>query len=168
MGLAFHETGKYVSDRHVVAKNAGMLTAGQVAARLRKMGLAIKAKELKDFADEWHHSGFYKAKNGSTMGRTYFFYADTDIAKLKEQIEAKRAAGNRTAYVFKVKFERQTGYRGRKRWQPLAHFEAIEIPADDFCPNEISPEDYKKFSRCEGNCLEPYESFTDFKCRMES
>lgn len=74
MGLSYAYTGKYTSDRHEAALRNGKLTAGQMAKKLSKeLGRKIYANDIKEYADEWHHSGFYKGRNGRTMGRTYFF-----------------------------------------------------------------------------------------------
>lgn len=83
MALSFNETGKYTSERHELAKQSGKLTAGEAAKILKKKGLTISAKEtveafklLTGSEPEWHHAGFYKGANGSTMGRTFFFTYD--------------------------------------------------------------------------------------------
>ena len=74
MALAFQTTGKYVSERHEIAKQKGLITAGQAAAIIsRKTGTKISASEIRPFADEWHHSGFYAGK----MGKTWFFRSST-------------------------------------------------------------------------------------------
>jgi hypothetical protein len=87
-GLAVNITGKYVSNRHAIAKESGKLTAGEAAKILSKiLNIKISAKELvagykliNGCEPEWHHAGFYKGNHGSTMGRTFFF--------TNEQIEA--------------------------------------------------------------------------------
>lgn len=74
MGLAFESTGKYVSERHKAARQRGLYTAGEAAAKIRKIsGAQVSAKDIRPFADEWHHSGFYAGK----MGKTWFFREDT-------------------------------------------------------------------------------------------
>jgi len=168
--LAYEETGKYVSERHAQAKAKGKLTAGQVAKILRKRGLQIKAKELKRYANEWHHSGFYKDSSGLKMGRTYFFPADIDFDILIERIENDRIIGeqideekNRTAYIFKVGFRK--GY-GRRKWIPIAKFITKVVPENGMIPDEISLEDYEALKRFEGEELEPYETFAHFRERM--
>jgi len=74
MALAFEKTGKYVSERHESAKKRGLLTAGAAAAKIRKAtGSQVSAKQIRQYADEWHHSGFY----GGKMGKTWFFFPET-------------------------------------------------------------------------------------------
>jgi DNA-binding transcriptional regulator YdaS (Cro superfamily) len=74
MALAFEQTGKYVSEQHESARRRGLLTAGEVAAKIRKAtGRQVSAKDLRPYADEWHHSGFYAGK----MGKTWFFRPNT-------------------------------------------------------------------------------------------
>lgn len=119
--MALANNGKVVSERHAEASNHGMLTAGQVAQILRrKFKIKIKAKDLRDFADEWHHSGFYKGSAGSTMGRTYFFRPDVDLKSLAARIEEIQAEEAEIAnepdidrYYFEVKFRKEYGQRGR-------------------------------------------------------
>jgi len=56
----------------------GLLTAGEVAKRLRKItGTKITAKELRRFADERHR-------------RTYCFRPETNLRKLAGQVIARR------------------------------------------------------------------------------
>jgi len=167
--LAYEETGKYVSERHAEAGAAGMLTAGEVAKLLNqqfKPFPKVTARELKPLADEWHHSGFYKSSQGSTMGRTYFFSPDINLAELYEQLcdARKEAEGpKRKAYIFATGWRK--GY-GRRKWFPLAKFAVIEVGENDMIADEISPEDYELLKGFEGEELEAYESFTDFKGRM--
>ena len=77
--MALSETGT-TSERHAAARaDASKITAGELAAAMRKRGLAVKAAELKEHASEWHHAG-WRPTGG--MGRCYFFpghYA-SDIA----------------------------------------------------------------------------------------
>jgi hypothetical protein len=160
--------GKVVSERHAEAAANGLLTAGQMAKKIKRvLGVKVLAKELKPYADEWHHSGFYKGGNGSTMGRTYFFKPDVNLERLYESVCNDRAElekPQRTVYQFGVKFRK--GY-GRRKWIPLAHFEVLEIPADQAgISDEVSPEDYELLKKFEGEELEPYESFYHFKERM--
>jgi len=92
-GLA--NNGKYVSARHQEAKKTGMLTAGEFAKLLtKKFFIKISADEIKDWATEWHHSGFYRAngRGKKIMGRTFFF--DPEEAEAAEY------------YLFKVLAER--------------------------------------------------------------
>jgi hypothetical protein len=79
--LANHEglTSKCVSVAHFEASKS-KVTAGALAARLRKKGIQITAKFLIQesplilgYYPEWHHSGFYKTRSGQKMGKTYFF-----------------------------------------------------------------------------------------------
>lgn len=178
--LAYEETGKYVSERHAVARSEGKLTAGEMAKKLNnqfKIEPKIKATELKLFATEWHHSGFYKGGGGSTMGRTYFFNPDCNLNVLLSQIQAARLEeANRSIeadvvrYFFMPRFERQTGRYGKVRWQPLADITAVTCkPSDSFNAKaiEISRDDYELLKSYDGYELEPYETFTHFKTRME-
>lgn len=90
MALAIHKglSNKHVSERHYYASQKKS-TIGEVAAKFRKQGDKIYAKELlalyKDHygkEPEWHHSGFYKVQGGKTMGRT-FFLSDNEIEEIK-------------------------------------------------------------------------------------
>ena len=70
---------KYVSERHAIACQS-KLTAGQAAKILKNKGCDISAKSIVEAFEllfnskpEWHHSGFFKGKTGSKMGKTYFF-----------------------------------------------------------------------------------------------
>ncbi len=170
MALAIEQIGKYVSERHAEASANGLLTAGEVAKKLRKMsGEKITAAELKPFADEWHHGGFYKGGSGSTMGRTYFFYPDTNLTELAHKVLAERAEPIVTRYFFSAGFERQIGRDGRKRWQPVAKFEALDCKTDDYYPKKIAitQQDFESLKEFEGRELEPYESFSHFKERVQ-
>ena len=90
--LAYEQTGKYVSERHADASAEGKLTSGKIAGMLsKKFGEKITAKEVKPFAGEWHHSGFYQGNRGSTMGRTYFFPPNTDLEELYKKVCEARA-----------------------------------------------------------------------------
>lgn len=168
---------KYVSERHAEAKAAGKLTAGQVAAKLNrkfKPAVKIKAKELKPFANEWHHSGFYKgSSSGSTMGRTYFFDAATNLDQLYKlvcdaRIEAAKAAAEPEVerFWFVTGFERVVINRfGKLGYKPIAEFcHQSTTPKKG---TEISREDYLAMQQFAGERLEAYESFTHFKERME-
>jgi hypothetical protein len=78
---------KVVSERHFIASQT-KYTAGEVAKLISKTlklkgNLKASAKEvisafklLRGREPEWHHSGFYKGKSGSIMGRTFFFCQD--------------------------------------------------------------------------------------------
>ena len=91
MGLS---TSGTVSERHAAARqDASKVTAGQLAARMRRAGMPVTAAELRRWAPEWHHSGWIPgpARGGSRMGRTYFFPIDTDIEKLYANVLAERA-----------------------------------------------------------------------------
>ena len=179
--LAYEETGKYVSERHAEAKAEGKLTAGQVARILRNRDVKITAKELKRYATEWHHSGFYKGSNGSTMGRTYFFPVDTDFDALVKKINEARMEESLIArepdverYFFCTEFEiRYDGgrSRSRKRYQPIASFVAVQMKPSQLWPDfknncEMIKDDYELLKQFEGEDLEPYETFRHFKERM--
>lgn len=169
--LSYNETGKYTSERHQAAIESGKLTAGEMAARLSKIyGEKITAKELKPLAPEWHHSGFYKPANGrSTMGRTYFFGADADPAGLIEQVLAARIAEPVVAqdkYYFVVGFERvRINSFGKLGYKPVARFEvAKDTPKNG---TEITAEEFENARQYAGQRLEAYETFRQFKMRME-
>ena len=82
MGLSFERTGIYTSEGHENAKRRGMKTAGEAAKIISKRtGKKVGAKDIRKWADEWHHSGFYKGK----MGKTWFFN-ESKIEYLVEQI----------------------------------------------------------------------------------
>ena len=175
--MALAQNGKVVSERHAEAKDRGLLTAGQIAQKLRrKYKIKVKAKDLNDFADEWHHSGFYKSSNGSTMGRTYFFQPDIDLDQLAKRLaeiqqEEETIAGEADVerYYFEVKFRKEYGYRGRKYWQPYADFDTILLKLSAPMPGknriEISREDYELMKQFDGCDLEAYESFASLKRR---
>jgi hypothetical protein len=72
-------SNKYVSERHHFASKNKM-TAGEASKLLKKQKINYSAKDIikafkiiKGFEPEWHHAGFYKNNNKSTMGRTFFF-----------------------------------------------------------------------------------------------
>jgi hypothetical protein len=91
MGLADSGT---VSERQAAAQaDDRKITAGELAAKMRRAGLNVTAKELKPLALEWHHSGWIPGRkyDGSRMGRTYFFPVDTDIDKLYKDVLDARA-----------------------------------------------------------------------------
>ena len=174
--LAYEETGKYISERHAEAASEGKLTAGRIAEIMNRQFDAnpkIAAKELKPFAAEWHHGGFYKGNRGSTMGRTYFFAADTNLEELYKKVMAARdeaatiaAEPTVTRYFFAVNFLRICN--PQKHYIPQAHFEIIECKSSDCFAKktEISKEDYEICKGFEGRDLEAYESFRNFKERM--
>jgi hypothetical protein len=83
MALSINESGLHTSARHFQAKNDGKFTAGDLATILKKeLKVKVKASDLKYFANEWHHSGFYGAKGKKTMGKTYFFTED-EVSEIK-------------------------------------------------------------------------------------
>ena len=175
--LAHEETGKYVSERHAEATAEGKVTAGQMAQKLSRVaGFKIAAKELKEFAAEWHHSGFYRGGNGQTMGRTYFFDPDCDLQQLLAKVMANRDAEEQreaepivTRYFFGAGFVKRYGGRfGKKRWQPVAQFEAKPCRQSDYFAKltEITKADYDLLHHTAGSDLESYESFAAFKQRI--
>ena len=171
------DNGKCVSERHAEAEEHGMMTAGQVAQELRrKFELKVKAGDLKEFADEWHHSGFYKCSNGSMMGRTYFFAADTNLQELASKIENIQTDRAEVAkepdierYYFEVKFRKEYGRYGRKHWQPYAAFGSITLkPSESMTGKkrmEINQLDYELMKAYDGCDLEAYETFGELKKR---
>jgi hypothetical protein len=178
MALSVEYTGKYTSERHQAAIESGKLTAGQVAKLINKQFKTdIKATELKQFATEWHHSGFYKGASGSTMGRTYFFTIEgpADIERLYNKAIAARQEAARlaeepdeTVYYFMTGFE-----KAGKRWQPIAQFgiaaikkSQIESFFRDRKKIEMTKEEYELLKQYAGRCLESYETYTHFKNRM--
>lgn len=125
-------TSKCVSERHYHA-SFQKLTAGAAAARLRKKGVQIKAKELVESfklltgrEPEWHHSGFYKKNGRSTMGRTFFFSIEeineiydrwNEISSLREAEKDRIDALEKLTvkgfyYIWSFDY---SGPRGRKR-----------------------------------------------------
>lgn len=177
------QNGKVVSERHAEAKDSGMLTAGQIAKLItKKFGEKIKAAELRFYADEWHHSGFYKGNNGSTMGRTYFFKPPSEehlqwlfdeVMRDRKEIAELEAEQDVERYFFETGFEkRYDGPRGRKRWQPIAKIKAVCCKPSEGMMNgknmEISREDYELLKEHDGEDLKPYELFSEFKKRMLS
>uniref|UniRef100_A0A6M3JAE2 Uncharacterized protein n=1 Tax=viral metagenome TaxID=1070528 RepID=A0A6M3JAE2_9ZZZZ len=177
--LAFEETGKYISERHAEAGAAGKLTAGNVAAILNrkfKPTPKIKAKELKDFADEWHHSGFYKGTRGNTMGRTYFFSPSVDFELLYKKVCESRSYTTDVAaepdverYFFSAGFEKLSRRsKWEKKWRVYAKFEAIVCKSSiQFSKKtEISKEDYELLKGFENYDLKAYETVGEFKNRM--
>jgi len=81
MALSIETTGLYTSQNHQQAREEGKLTAGELSKILsKKFFIKITASELKDYATEWHHSGFYKPSGNhkKIMGRTFFFDYDPD------------------------------------------------------------------------------------------
>ena len=178
MALAFETTGKYVSERHAAASAEGMITAGQLAAKMSRLfGEKITAKELKPYANEWHHSGFYKGNGGKIMGRTYFFRADQNLKTLYNSIMAVRreivigaAKPDIEKFSFDVAFKKTyTGRYGKKRWQPIAVFKIVVIKEGDLdhpISNEITKKEYDLLKKFDGEDLEPYETFSEFKLRI--
>jgi len=175
MALANKTTGKYVSERHAEATSNGLLTAGQIAKKMRKIGMKVKAAELKPYANEWHHSGFYKGSNGSTMGRTYFFRPNTDLRRLYEQVLADRQETARIEaepdverFFFVTRFRKR--YGRRRGWQPVARFEAKMCKPTETFDNstEISKKDYDLLKQFDGKDLYAYENVSEFKKRMLS
>lgn len=181
MGLSVEYTGKYTSDRHEQAKQDGKLTAGETAKLLNKNfkpETKITAAELKPFATEWHHSGFYKGGNGSTMGRTYFFSPDTNLEELfqlvitnREKMSFISAEVEEEIYYFKADFIK-CGSGRHSYWQPIAEFGSCLVKPSNLISflngkkTQISKEDYELLKSFEKRHLESYESFYHFKERM--
>jgi len=173
--LAYQETGKYVSERHAEAAAQGKMTAGQMAKLLNQrfsIEPKITARELKPLASEWHHSGFYKGRAGSTMGRTYFFAVEMNLDELCKSVCDQRGQAAKQAAEAKVVIHKfSAGFRrgyGRRRWVPVAKFEAIEVAESELYQHSdtISPEDYQTLKKFAGEELEAYETFEHFKSRM--
>lgn len=84
--MALHVSGT-VSERHHEARFCSTkVTAGEMAAMLRKLKIKTTAKELVDLyyrltgiRAEWHHSGWFGSGRNRRMGRTYFFH-ESDVA----------------------------------------------------------------------------------------
>jgi len=74
MALSINYSGKYTSANHYAAQERGLKTAGEAAREISKAtGKKILARDIRPWATEWHHSGFY----GRNMGKTWFFDQDT-------------------------------------------------------------------------------------------
>lgn len=158
MGL--HESGT-VSERHAEARtDSRKITAGQLASRMRKAGYKVTAKEIADYAQEWHHAG-WNPKGG--MGKTYFFHADySDYDRLMKLVEADRLERSKPRYAFRVKFQKD----GR-RYIPVASFR--EVPAGNKVTEKdelISERQYEALRQFDGETLESYESLRHFAERM--
>lgn len=170
---------KCVSERHERAIECGLLTAGQMASRINRElnpNPKVRATELKPFAAEWHHSGFMprgRKYGGSHMGRTYFFAPNADTAQLYALVEADRAEAVRIAtepdidrYWFAPGFERH----GR-RWRVFASFGVTRCkPSEPLGGKrtEITRDDYEAMHGYADRDLESYETFSEFKRRMEA
>ena len=143
MALAIERglSSKMVSERHYYASQS-KYTAGEAAKILsRQLGRKISAKEMVKMYEvlegrepEWHHSGFYKGANGSTMGRTFFFGGE-DIQMLAEnqeviahKIQEKKEAEVTIVRGFYYTWDHDySGYRGKKRnFKRLAVYEGPE------------------------------------------
>jgi hypothetical protein len=184
MALSVAQTGKYTSERHEAAKQSGKFTAGEVARLINnrfKLEQKITAAELRPFATEWHHSGFYKqAGSRSTMGKTWFFdLSKITIEKLVELVLQKREEGARIAaepeidiYYFAANFKPEYGSYRKKYWQPIASFGIAQVKESQLHnflkgkKTQITFEDYELLIKFEGRYLESYETFNHFKERM--
>lgn len=183
MALSTAYTGKYTSERHESAKQSGKLTAGEVAKLINKRFKPepkVTASELRPFATEWHHSGFYKSHCRSTMGKTWFFDAEifenfeseyyTKILSAREEEAAIAAEVSELVFYFKAGFEKRGSGR-RSFWQPIAELGEAEVKASEYPSffskrEKICKEDYCQFNKYNGRSLERYESFESFKERM--
>jgi len=94
---------KQISRRCEEAYEEGLLTAGQVAQKLRKeFSFLVSARELRPFAKEWHHAGYFRGN----MGRVWFFAPETDWALL---INAVKTAREMTAHFATTSHPSSTG-----------------------------------------------------------
>lgn len=152
--------GGTTSERHEAAKgDTNKMTAGELAAEMRRAGYKVTAGEISEFAPEWHHAG-WNPRGG--MGRCYFFSAteasQERMKALYERVVAARKSRESTRYGWKVCF-RKVG----RRWQPVAHvreFEAGEKVRESY--TEITQEEFAALKPFEGRDLEPHESMADF------
>lgn len=170
-GLATEVTGLFESCRHALAKqDEELMTAGELAKQLKKLGFDVKAVELVSWfkfkyqrEPEWHHAGTLPKSYSGGMKKTYFFESSI-IAEFNAEdfaiIERLRAG----IPVFRVRFEQYSGKYGRKCFQPVASFVlASKIGKND---TEISLDDFDLLRQFEGRELESYESFRQFKTRV--
>ena len=158
--MALDQNGT-VSERHAEARADGdKITAGQLAAAMRKRGLTVTAAELKPLSREWHHAG-WTPRGG--MGRCYFFpasYATDDEAqqRLMAIIATDRAEAARTRYGFAIVWRvDRAGPYGRKRY-------VATIGVREFAPGkkmgkyeEITEQLYRRLLPHAGADLEPFE-----------
>jgi hypothetical protein len=104
---------KVVSERHYYASQTKK-SAGEVVKILKKKHCNISAKDLVNCftklngrEPEWHHSGFYKGKHGSTMGRTFFF-SDEQISEIEEKFVEYKMLNNKIKIEHQQKIETKT------------------------------------------------------------
>lgn len=169
--MALAESGT-VSERHAAArKSEKKLTAGEMAAAMRKAGYEVTAADLKPFAPEWHHAGF--RPGGKGMGRCFFFPVEdatpAGMERLADRVAKAKAAASLTRYGWVVAFRRERGAYGRTRWQPIA--EVREFAPGQKLPEkytEITPEEYAALAPHNGAELEPHESRASFLARISA
>ena len=142
-GLAHNITGKYESNRNALAKlDSTKRTAGQVAQSLRKQGYQVKATEIKQFCEEWHHAGFYD----KGMARTYYTQkTDEQILSEYETEKTKVIKYEKLRGVYYV-WERGTDKYGKKtNFKVLCTFEGKVVegtkPADNFI--KLTPKQFR-------------------------
>ena len=158
MGLSFEITGKYTSERHEAAKRAGKFTAGDAAILLsKKLGKKILANNIKPYSKEWHHSGFY----AGGMGKTWFFSQD-EINFLIENYESikekEKKELERYVYGFYWIWDYDfNGKNGKKRSFKILNFYSGIMQNAHKNFTEISEQQFKDFSYCEGKCYYGWE-----------
>lgn len=165
MALSFETTGRYTSERFEAAAMSGKLTSGEAAQKLRKKGIKITAKELVEAytllygrEPEWHHAGFYKGGNGSTMGRTFFFtdeqveeiksrFSEIEILKSKKEVEIMIKKETIVEGFYFVWDYDYSGKYGKKRnFKVLKSYSGSELSKpNNFTPcNDLEFESVKK------------------------
>jgi len=150
-GLAVNITGRYESNRKALADmNEEKRTAGQVAQSLRKKGHSIKANDIKEFCEEWHHAGFVPKKG---MGRTFYTKkSDEKILKeFNEEQKRLKIASQTKISGFYYTWEREyTGSYGKKRNYKVCHFfegTELQVPRNF---TECTREEFEASSLYEG------------------
>lgn len=163
-GLATDATGLFESCRHALAKlDEDLVTAGQFAAKLKRRGFAVTAVELVDWhkrtfkrEPEWHHAGRLPRSYGGGMKKTYFFAKDMEFT---DADMADVVANRGLRCYFGVDWA-----KSGRRFIPRADFSRKARPGKNDV--EISAEDFEAFKRFDGEKLERYETFSEFRTRM--
>lgn len=167
-GLSHAVTGKYTSVRHEQAtRNPNKLTAGEAAKAMRKAGHKVAAKELRELYrlvfhkdPEWHHSGFYKGGNGSTMGRTWFYRQEevdailNAIPKMEALKKAQEEVDN--AEVFGIYYSWDKDYGGN--YGKARKFKRLEVynGTEKHAPRGLVRCDKQQYEAAKAKVGQPY------------
>jgi hypothetical protein len=149
-------TSGTVSQRHEAARqDESKITAGQLAAAMRRRGYQVKAAELAEHAPEWHHAG-WNPRGG--MGKCYFFPAsaatdEAEQARLMAEVEVRRAERARPRFGFKAGF-----VKSGRRWQPIIDVREFAAGKKMGKYEEITEDLYRRLLPHDGADLTPYES----------